>query len=257
MYLHEYEKALADFKQSKKYGIEKKYKAGEYTDYAPKTEIILADTSILNAEGWRRRGATFREYHDYEKAIECHSKAIEMQPNFARAYANRARAYLEMKEYEKAVDDLTKAIEIAPSGQLPEEGAYFCNRAIAYAMLKQYDKAVADDKKALSLNPDSKTAQDNLKKDEADLAKNAQPAAADDSLPPPLPSERKEVKYFAAINGKREGPFDWDALQAKVDAGDITQDTLVWKKSMADWAAAKDAAELAPLFAELPPPLPV
>ncbi len=73
------------------------------------------------------------------------------------------------------------------------------------------------------------------------------------SAPPPLPAN---VKYHAAINGQSAGPFDMAALQQKVVAGEITRSSLVWKSGMANWVAAEAVAELQPLFAQAPPPLP-
>ncbi len=82
--------------------------------------------------------------------------------------------------------------------------------------------------------------------------RNVGPAAA---APPPLPGAAA-VKYHAAIAGQSAGPFDWAMLQAKVAAGEITRNSLVWKSGMANWVAADSVAELQPLFAHLPPPLP-
>jgi membrane protease subunit (stomatin/prohibitin family) len=81
----------------------------------------------------------------------------------------------------------------------------------------------------------------------------SQPPAAVGGGPPPLPTA---VQYYAAINNQQAGPFDEDALQQKVAAGDITRETLVWKQGMANWTAAGEVAEVAGLFPATPPPLP-
>ena len=73
------------------------------------------------------------------------------------------------------------------------------------------------------------------------------------AAPPPLP---QALQYYAAIGGPQAGPFDAAALQAKVHAGEITRDTLVWKQGMGDWMKAGEVAELARTFAKVPPPLP-
>jgi membrane protease subunit (stomatin/prohibitin family) len=78
---------------------------------------------------------------------------------------------------------------------------------------------------------------------------NTQPPAG----PPPLPTA---VAFHAAIGGASAGPFDLAALQAHVASGSITRATLVWRAGMAGWAAAETMPELAPLFANVPPPLP-
>ena len=77
-----------------------------------------------------------------------------------------------------------------------------------------------------------------------------QPAMAP---PPPLPNA---ATWFAAINGKQEGPFDPAALGQKAMTGEFTRDTLVWKQGLANWTKAADVAELSGLFAHMPPPMP-
>jgi membrane protease subunit (stomatin/prohibitin family) len=72
------------------------------------------------------------------------------------------------------------------------------------------------------------------------------------AAPPPIPT----VAFFVAVNGQQTGPFDLANLQAHVNAGQVTRDSLVWKQGMAAWAKAGEQPELAALFASMPPPLP-
>ncbi len=83
----------------------------------------------------------------------------------------------------------------------------------------------------------------------APQAQQAAPAAA----PPPLP---QAVTFYVAVGGQQQGPFDMGTLQQHVRSGQLTRDTLVWKAGMANWAKAGDVADLASLFAAVPPPLP-
>lgn len=76
------------------------------------------------------------------------------------------------------------------------------------------------------------------------------PAAAPPPLPPSGPA------YHVALDGKPGGPFDLDALRAQVADGTLTRATLVWTQGMASWQAAGEVADLQPLFAAVPPPLP-
>jgi len=78
-------------------------------------------------------------------------------------------------------------------------------------------------------------------------------AAAGAAVPPPIPGA---VAYHVAINGQQAGPFDLAVLQQQVAGGQLTRDTLVWKAGMAQWAKAGEVPELAPLFANVPPPIP-
>jgi membrane protease subunit (stomatin/prohibitin family) len=72
--------------------------------------------------------------------------------------------------------------------------------------------------------------------------------------PPPLPSAG--AVWFAAIGGQQAGPFDETMLASQAKSGLIQRETLVWRPGMANWTAAREVAELSPLFASVPPPLP-
>ncbi len=73
------------------------------------------------------------------------------------------------------------------------------------------------------------------------------------AAPPPIPGA---ATYFVAIGGQQTGPFDVQALGAQVTAGRLTAQTLVWTQGMAQWTPAGQVPALAPLFANVPPPIP-
>jgi hypothetical protein len=70
--------------------------------------------------------------------------------------------------------------------------------------------------------------------------------------PPPLPA----ATFYVAVNGQQSGPFTYEQLSQMVSQGTLKQESLVWKQGMASWMQASGVADLAPLFANLPPPLP-
>lgn len=71
--------------------------------------------------------------------------------------------------------------------------------------------------------------------------------------PPPIP---QPVQIYAALNGTQAGPFDLNELKQKIQAGEIEQNTLVWKQGYAGWIKASDSDEVAGLFGAAPPPIP-
>jgi membrane protease subunit (stomatin/prohibitin family) len=73
------------------------------------------------------------------------------------------------------------------------------------------------------------------------------------NTPPPPPMA---AQYFVAVNGAQTGPFGLPQLQAMVQSGQFTKQSLIWKQGMAGWAAAGAEAELAALFGAMPPPPP-
>ncbi|MDN4163398.1 SPFH domain-containing protein [Nocardioides sp. SOB72] len=78
------------------------------------------------------------------------------------------------------------------------------------------------------------------------------PAAAASAGPPPLPGGQ----WYVAVDGQQAGPFALGALPAKVAAGQLGPDSLVWRDGMAAWQPAGEVGDLAQLFAATPPPLP-
>ncbi|PLW99349.1 MAG: antifreeze protein [Marinilabiliales bacterium] len=71
--------------------------------------------------------------------------------------------------------------------------------------------------------------------------------------PPPIPGQ---VKFYLAVNGQQQGPYDIPALKQMVQSGQLTKDTLVWKEGMANWIAAGQVQEMSQVFGAVPPPVP-
>jgi membrane protease subunit (stomatin/prohibitin family) len=80
-----------------------------------------------------------------------------------------------------------------------------------------------------------------------------QPAAPPAAVPPPLPNA---TAWYIAVNGQQVGPLPAAELPARVRAGELTRETLVWREGMSAWTAATSVAEVAGLFEAVPPPLP-
>ena len=72
----------------------------------------------------------------------------------------------------------------------------------------------------------------------------AQLQVAANPTPPPLP-QPAGAQYFYSENGKPIGPFSLSEIQAKLAAGLIKPETLVWKSGTPSWVAAKDLPEIA------------
>jgi tetratricopeptide (TPR) repeat protein len=72
--------------------------------------VVTAET----AEEWNANGVDYAQSLEYEKAIECFGKAIELDPDEGLYYNNRASAYFRLEQYEKAIEDYGKAIELCP-----------------------------------------------------------------------------------------------------------------------------------------------
>jgi hypothetical protein len=89
----------------------------------------------------------------------------------------------------------------------------------------------------------------------AQMMNNMSSAAgmAGGATPPPLPAG---AMYHVAVGPNQTGPFDLGALQQQAASGSFNRNSLVWKAGMAQWMKAGEVPELAPLFANTPPPSP-
>lgn len=81
-------------------------------------------------------------------AIERHSKAIELNPDFVEAYFDRAHVYLLIEDFDKAIEDFNRAIELNP------DHAYtYVQRGRTYRRKGCDDRAIEDFNRAIELDP--------------------------------------------------------------------------------------------------------
>lgn len=80
-----------------------------------------------------------------------------------------------------------------------------------------------------------------------------QPNMQGGTMPPPPPAPSA---YNVAANGQSTGPFDIATLRQMAASGQFTAQSQVWKAGMANWQPAGNIAELAVIFAQVPPPPP-
>jgi len=90
-----------------------------------------------HANAWYNMGNAYANLKQYEKAIECYNKAVEIKPDMHEALNNIGNAYAGLKQYEKAIECYNKAVEIKPN-----KHEALNNMGNAYAKLKQYDKSI-------------------------------------------------------------------------------------------------------------------
>ena len=74
--------------------------------------------------------------------------------------------------------------------------------------------------------------------------------------PPPPPPPPGAAAWHVADNGATKGPYSAADLAGMASQGALTRATTVWKAGMAGWLPAGEVAELAALFAQVPPPPP-
>ena len=87
-------------------------KAATETAIAPYHQNISIPDS---AEVWYEKGKAAYEKDQYDEAIKCYEKAIELNPNYAEAYNSLGYAYLAGRQgYDKAEEYFLKAFDLDP-----------------------------------------------------------------------------------------------------------------------------------------------
>jgi class 3 adenylate cyclase/tetratricopeptide (TPR) repeat protein len=103
----------------------------------------------MNAVDWFKKGYALR-YRDKnnQEAMKAFNKAIEIDPNFARAYAGRAAIYNDWEQHQQALRESERAIKLDPNHPWG-----FNTRGWAHIGLLNYNKAIEDLNKAIELDP--------------------------------------------------------------------------------------------------------
>jgi tetratricopeptide (TPR) repeat protein len=97
-----------------------------------------------------RQGYNLVIQKNYEASIQAFTQAINLDPHYAFAYANRGNTYHEWKQLDLALADYDKAIALDPT----DDAAYY-NRGLLYSKLNRYDLERADYDKAITINPNN------------------------------------------------------------------------------------------------------
>jgi len=106
---------------------------------------------------WFQGGNNAGDKKEYDKAIECYQKAIEIDPDYGGAYKGMGTAYFYKENYEKAIECYQKAVDIDP-----EDAGAYNNMGLAYSNKGNDDKAIECYQKAIEIDPDYAAAYYNM-----------------------------------------------------------------------------------------------
>ena len=93
-----------------------------------------------DANGFLDRGDRLGRNGLYELAIAAYGEAIKRLPGFAEAHYNRGCSFYELRRYEEAIADLTRAIDLNPN-----EARYYAQRSLVHLFSDSTDLAQADE----------------------------------------------------------------------------------------------------------------
>ena len=104
------------------------------------------------AKDWKDKGNALVKEKKYKEALDCYSKAIEIDPNDPILYSNRSAMHLNLSEFDQALADADKAISIKA-----DYAKAYLRKGKALEGLNKVDEALSAYK--LGLEKDSGNAQ--------------------------------------------------------------------------------------------------
>ena len=102
----------------------------------------------LNAEDWFKQELIFEKAEDYVNAINAYTKALEINPRYAKVYQHRGTACSRQDDYEQAIIDFTEAIRLNP-----RHAEVYNFRGMAWSNKNKNDLAIVDFTQAIEVNP--------------------------------------------------------------------------------------------------------
>ncbi len=110
-----------------------------------------------NAKAYNGRGNVHHEQRFEERAIADYTRAIQLNPNEANYYYNRGASYEIQDKLNLAITDYNEAIKLNP-----KSAESYLNRGIALDRQGNHDSAKIDFRKAIELDPKNSNAYNNL-----------------------------------------------------------------------------------------------
>lgn len=110
------------------------------------------------AEEWKLKGNEYLDLEDWEKALECYEKSLEIDPCYARSAMNMGYVYKKLKEYDKAMECFDLTLELSEKGtdtsDIPPSYPWV-HKGYLFADMKEYEKAMECSDKAMELAPEN------------------------------------------------------------------------------------------------------
>ncbi|MDD3875761.1 MAG: tetratricopeptide repeat protein [Bacteroidales bacterium] len=106
-----------------------------------------------SADGYYRMGLFKYNIRDFDAALSNFSKAVEISPNYEKAYEKLGLLKYRLEDYNGAINDFTIAV-----GYFPDDANSFYFRGMAKIQIKNYTGAIEDFNKVLEIYPNNELA---------------------------------------------------------------------------------------------------
>ncbi|XP_019373333.1 PREDICTED: small glutamine-rich tetratricopeptide repeat-containing protein beta isoform X1 [Gavialis gangeticus] len=125
-------------------------------DLLPLSDPLPED--VEKADQLKDEGNNHMKEENYGAAVDCYTRAIELDPNNAVYYCNRAAAQSKLSKYNEAIKDCKRAIAIDP-----KYSKAYGRMGLALTSMNKYEEAITSYQKALDLDPENDSYKSNLK----------------------------------------------------------------------------------------------
>eukprot|EP01138_Halocafeteria_seosinensis_P010116 gb/GECG01010330.1/.p1 GENE.gb/GECG01010330.1/~~gb/GECG01010330.1/.p1 ORF type:complete len:841 (+),score=131.18 gb/GECG01010330.1/:1-2523(+) len=120
---------------------------GQWTNSLAAAEKALA-LGETDAELHRTMSTAYRELKDYEKAMACCDRALQIQPDFAKALQSKGRILAKQGKHVEALPYFDRAIAL--DSKMTEN---YLDKARSQVFLERYEQAIESFAKELKLQP--------------------------------------------------------------------------------------------------------
>jgi hypothetical protein len=82
------------------------------------TDVLIeswADLKIAIVTAWMDKGDNLNKLGDFEKAVECYDKALNVDLFAVDAWNHKGNSFFKMRQYDKAIESYSKALDIDPT----------------------------------------------------------------------------------------------------------------------------------------------
>ena len=148
--IDESERSLLN-KRKAKYDVSDE-RAKEFEDYIKSikgiNETVSDSSNKENADDFFKQGKSYYDNANYEEAVKCFNKALELESNNAENWAWLGFSYFGTHNNEKAIKYLSKSVELNPN----DAENWFC-LGDYYKINGNYEEAIRCLKRAVELEP--------------------------------------------------------------------------------------------------------
>ncbi|XP_015507960.1 small glutamine-rich tetratricopeptide repeat-containing protein beta isoform X3 [Parus major] len=167
---------------------------------------------VVKADQLKDEGNNHMKEENYGAAVDCYTRAIELDPNNAVYYCNRAAAQSKLNNFREAIKDCESAIAIDP-----KYSKAYGRMGLALTSVNKYEEAVTSYQKALDLDPENDSYKSNLKIAEQKLRDVSSPAAS--LMQNPQIQQLMSGMMSNAIGGPAAGVGGLSDLSGLIHAG--------------------------------------